>query len=316
MKRFLKTLSVFLVVLLACFATVSTVGAANGDEVALPAPVIYGDFNTWVIEGTGSCPLTETGTGTGIFKGIYSFDAYTADGDGYSLFTCITKIDYDPYGWGAGEQYKMNGEAAGFGATSFFKPDVTGKYEFTYTAETHVTTAVLYEVNLATPVIYGDFNSWAIEGENARPLTETGTDTGIFKGTYAFDAYTGTSDGYALFTCISKINYGVYGWGAGLQYKMNGEVAGFGATSFFKPTVTGNYEVTYLAETHVTTLALIVLPTPTPTPTTIPTSSPTPTTENVPTGDSPGTSGTGALFLAISILGIAAVAFKSKRVNQ
>ena len=220
--------------------------------VNFTTPVIYGDFNSWKIEGTGSCPLTETGTGTGVFKGTYSFTAYTGTGAGYYLFSCLSKKD-SAYGWGAYEQYKMDGTAAGFAGTSFFKPTVTGNYEVTYTAATHVTTAELVETDLAKPVIYGDFNGWLIEGAGSLPLTETAAGTGIYKAIIDFTKYTGTGNGYTLITCVTKKNYGTYGWGAGLQYKMNGEVAGMGATSYFKPTVTGKYEVTYNAATHITT---------------------------------------------------------------
>ncbi|MHB8964191.1 MAG: hypothetical protein ACYC5K_13675, partial [Saccharofermentanales bacterium] len=246
-----KTLPVVLILLLVCFASASAIA---GDEVTLPMPVIYGDFNSWAIEGDNARPLAETAAGSGIFKGSYNFDAYAGDGDGYAVFVCVTKVDYDPYGWGAGEQYTLAGEAAVMGSESWFKPTVTGLYEFTYDSATHITTILPPEVLFDAPVIYGDFNSWAIEGENARPLVETATGSGIFKGSFTFDAYTGDGDGYSVFTCISKINYGQYGWGAGLQYKLNGEVAGFGATSFFKPTVTGLYEFTYDSATHITTI--------------------------------------------------------------
>ncbi len=251
MKHLLKTLPVILILLITCLAVPS---AAEGDEVALPSPVIYGDFNGWKIEGDDAKPLTETEAGSGIFKASYNFEAYTGTGDGYAINVCITKVDYGEYGWGAGEQYTLEGEAAGMGVTSSFAPEVTGLYEFTYDSATHITTILPPEVMFDSPVIYGDFNGWAIEGENAKPLTEKPAGSGIYVGSYNFDAYTGDGDGYTVIVCLSKMNYGEYGWGAGTQYTLAGEAAGFGTTSIFAPEVTGLYEFTYDSATHITTI--------------------------------------------------------------
>ncbi|MHB1452403.1 MAG: hypothetical protein ACYCYM_00405 [Saccharofermentanales bacterium] len=251
MKHLFKTLPIIVVLLLVFSASAFAVA---GDEAALASPVIYGDFNGYAIEGENARPLAETAAGSGIFKGSYQFDAYTGDGDGYSVFVCVTKVDYDPYGWGAGEQYTLSGEAAVMGSVSWFKPSVTGLYEFTYDSATHITTILPPEVVFGSPVIYGDFNGWAIEGENAKPLAETAAGSGIFRGSYSFDAYTGDGDGYSVFVCLSKLNYGQYGWGAGTQYTLAGEAAVMGSVSIFTPSVTGLYEFTYDSATHITTI--------------------------------------------------------------
>lgn len=142
MKHLFRILPVVAALLLIC---ITPVAAASGDEVALESPVIYGDFNNYVIEGADAKPLAETAAGSGIFKASYNFDAYTGTAEGYSVFVCVTKKDYDPYGWGAGEQYTLSGEAAAMGSVSIFKPIVSGLYEFTYDSNTHVTTVTLIQ---------------------------------------------------------------------------------------------------------------------------------------------------------------------------
>ncbi len=264
MKHPSKALSVTLtlvIVFVTLFSFGSLVGAAPaiGDVQALSSPVIFGDFNSYAIEGSDARVLTETGVGTGVFKGTFYFDAYTGAGDGYSLFTCISKRLVSVDNWQAHEFYTMAGAAAGMSSISWFKPTDSGKYEFTYTASTHVTTVIFVEYTLPKPVIYGVFNGWDLIGADAKPLTETGTGTGIFTAVYHFDAFTGAGDGYDLTTCITRKYYTDWSvWGAGEQYKMDGTVASMGVTSFFKPTVSGDYLVTYTASTHVTTLYLIV----------------------------------------------------------
>jgi len=252
MEKVIKKLSVLLVamVLILNFTAISF---ADLDEVALPSPVIYGDFNGWAIEGEDAYPLDDAGEG--LFKGIYYFEAYDGEGDGYTLLVCITKVDYGEHGWGAGEQYTIDGDLAGFGSVSIFNPTVSGKYEVIYNSETNVTTIELHEVMLPLPVIYGDFNGWAIEGEDAYPLEDAGG--GLYKAIYHFDAYDGDGDGYTLLVCITKVNYGEWGWGAGEQYTIDGDLAGFGSVSIFNPEKSGDYEIIYNSETNETSISFI-----------------------------------------------------------
>ena len=313
MKNLIRILPIVAALLLIC---ITPVAAAEGDEVPLESPVIYGDFNNWAIEGEDAKPMTETEPGSGIFKASYHFDAYTGTGEGYYVFVCITKKDYGQYGWGAGEQYTLSGEPAGMGSASYFKPTVSGLYEFTYDSKTHVTTILPPEVFFEKPVLYGDFNNWAIEGEDAIPLTETGEGTGIYQAIVPFEAYTGTGDGYTAIVCLSKKNYGQYGWGAGTQYTLSGEAAGFGSKSSFKPTVSGNYLVSYDSSTNKTTITLIQEET------AAGTGTGTPDAANTGTGaatdaKSPDTSDSGVMiYVAGVVLSAAAIAMKARKIKK
>jgi len=313
MKNLFRILPLVAALLFIC---ITPVAAAEGDEIALESPVIYGDFNNWAIEGENAKPLTETEPGSGIFKASYNFEAYTGTGEGYSVFVCVTKKDYGQYGWGAGEQYTLSGEAAAMGSVSYFKPTVSGLYEFTYDSKTHVTTILPPEVFFEKPVLYGDFNNWAIEGENAIPLTETGEGTGIFQGTVAFEAYNGTGDGYTAIVCVSKKNYGQYGWGAGTQYTLSGEAAGFGSKSSFKPEVSGNYLVSYDSSTNKTTITLIQDEDP------ATTGEGTTAAENTGAGTAadtkaPATSDTGIMiYIAGGVIGAAAAVLSARKIKK
>ena len=77
-------------------------------------------------------------------------------------------------------------------------------------------------MNEMLPVVYGNFLeamgrglNWSLE--NGLPLYDENFD-GIYEGTYLIPAYTGTADGYTMYTCLSKMVY--YTEGADPEYTL------------------------------------------------------------------------------------------------
>ena len=122
---------------------VTTATAVTKDEVqALAGPTAYGDFSLWLYEGGSSVLLTDE-DGDGVFTCKLTLPAYTGTDQGYMIAIALSKKLYDDdYGirWGAEEQYKFDGTAAGMGGVSYLNPTVDTTYTLSYDSATHVTT--------------------------------------------------------------------------------------------------------------------------------------------------------------------------------
>ncbi|MFA7144408.1 MAG: hypothetical protein WC088_04005 [Candidatus Izemoplasmatales bacterium] len=223
-------------------------------------PIIYGDFNSEMDRGTDysldpleALELTESDV-DGIYTGEYTFPAYTGSGDGYAVAVATSSqyaiyIEWNYYGWGAKDQYKFDGTAAGMGVISYLKPLTETTYQFSYDSSTHVTTVTEYIVELATPIIYGSFSTWSLDPLNgAIVLVQDSVDSNIYTGSVTLAA----GDDFAFDVAITKVNYGAWGWGAGTQYLFSGTVAGMGQSSYIDLTAETTITFTYNATTHVT----------------------------------------------------------------
>ncbi len=214
-------------------------------------PSIYGEFNSWATEGDNAFVLLDPDE-DGIYTGMIDFTEA-----GQSDFTVAISKQWfdDQYGqrWGVSEQYKFDGTTAGMGDTTTISYD-QGKYLFSYNSNNHETTYGLvsagYIDEYVYPRLYGEFNGWDLDGENAFVLTDSDED-GIFTGTLEFTEV-GQTD---ITLCISRQWFDdQYGqrWGANEQYKLDGTVAGMGGTSSFTYEI-GIYEFSYDSNTDVTT---------------------------------------------------------------
>jgi len=231
---------------------------------AFPTPRIYGDFNKAMGRGTdwsmadGEALTLVDQNGDGIYTGFYEIPKYEGSGNGYMMATVLsTKYDPTYYMFGAYEQYLFDGNPAGMGKISYLKPEKDTIYEFRYDSNSHSTSIVEcitdQIVQLPSPVIYGDFNGWNIEGPFAVQFerTEEGTYTVVHK----FSEYKGDGDGYMILVCISKKFYNdQWGmrWGAHEQYKLDGQVAGMGEFSYLKPDKDTVYRFTFYPESKIT----------------------------------------------------------------
>ena len=231
-----------------------------------PTPRIYGDFNeamgrgaNWSMIDESALVLTDPNA-DGVFNGFYKLPAYTGSGDGYMMVTVLsTRFNTQYYFFGAVEQYKFDGTPAGMGMASYLKPLTDTIYEFQYDGSTHVTTfaecVTDQVVQLPSPVVYGDFNGWNIEGPRAVVLAKDGENT--YSTVLKLPAYTGEGSGYMVLVCLSKKFYNdQWGmrWGAEEQYIFDGTRAGMGQVSYLKPAAETSYKLTYNSLTHVTTL--------------------------------------------------------------
>lgn len=100
------------------------------------------------------------------------------------------------------------------------------------------------------PTIYGAFNNWATEGDNAFILTDEDED-GIFNGTIEFTE-PGESDFNVLVSQKWFDDQWGQRWGAHEQYKLDGTIAGMGNASNIEYEV-GKYLFIYDSNTHITT---------------------------------------------------------------
>ncbi len=212
-------------------------------------PAIYGEFTTWVYEGENALVLTDDDA-DGVFDGTWEFtEAGTSD----ATLILSKKWYDDQWGqrWGAEEQYKFDGAPAGFGQTTqiTFEP---GLYYFAYDSETKITTYVKLEdgveITLKLPRIYGAFNGWAFNDNQAQLLTDEDGD-GIYTTVVEF-----TESGSTDVTTMLSIRWYDDGWGkrwgAQEQYKMDGTPAGMGNASTLEYEA-GLYLFKYNPETHV-----------------------------------------------------------------
>ena len=216
-------------------------------------PRIYGKFNTWNIDGANAVVLKE------IEEGLFAVEIEFSEA-GTSDFTIVLSRKWydDEWGqrWGAELQYKLDGTLAGMGNASTFEYEV-GTYLFEFDQETLLTTITKLEAGVIkeykNPRIYGKFNTWSIDGANAVVLKENE------EGQYIVEiefSEAGTSD----FTIVLSRKWydDEWGkrWGAELQYKLDGTLAGMGnATSIDYEK--GIYLFTFDKETHITTYTKI-----------------------------------------------------------
>ena len=201
------------------------------DELVIPEPIIeeieptvYGKFNGWAIEGENAFVLTDP-DGDGIYTGMIEFEEA-----GTSDFTVVVSRKWydDQWGqrWGAEEQYKPDGSPAGFGDAIEIDYEA-GLYLFAFDSKTKETTCLKVEAGTidayAYPRIYGEFNGWDIDGENAFILSDPDGD-GIYTGMIEFEA-AGESD---FSVVLSRKWYDdQFGkrWGAEEQYKLESDLA-------------------------------------------------------------------------------------------
>ncbi|NLN50390.1 MAG: InlB B-repeat-containing protein [Acholeplasmataceae bacterium] len=214
------------------------------------SPRIYGEFNGWDIEDEKAVVLKDL-EGDGIYQAEITFTE-TVESD----FTVVVSKKFydDEWGkrWGAEEQYKLDGLAAGMGDATRLELEA-GTYLFSYDSKTNVTTHLKVEADViyefATPRVYGAFNSWAIEGENAIVLTEA--EAGKFSVTLTFAEDLETD----IITVLSKKYYDdEWGerWGAEEQYNIDGTVPGMGAPQ--NEYEAGEYELVYDSATKKLTI--------------------------------------------------------------
>jgi uncharacterized repeat protein (TIGR02543 family) len=193
-------------------------------------PRIYGKFNTWDMEGENAFVLTDS-DGDGIYTGMIEFEAA-----GESDFTVVLSKKWydDQWGqrWGAEEQYKPDGSPAGFGDAIEIDYEA-GLYLFAFDSKTKETTCLKVEAGTidayAYPRIYGEFNGWDIDGENAFILSDPDGD-GIYTGMIEFEA-AGESDFSVVLSRKWYDDQWGKRWGAEEQYKPDGTPAGMGSTT-------------------------------------------------------------------------------------
>lgn len=215
------------------------------------SPRLYGKFNGWAIDGEAAVALTDP-DGDGVYEAIVEFE----EGDTSDFTVCLSRKWYDDeWGqrWGAHEQYKFDGAAAGMGDVTEITYEA-GKYLFTYNSATKESSYGKLEDGFvdayALPRLYGKFNGWAIDGENAFVFLET-EEEGIYTLTVTFDE--GDTSDFTV--CVSRKWYDdEWGerWGAGEQYKFDGAAAGMGDATEITYEA-GTYLFTYNAATKVTT---------------------------------------------------------------
>ncbi len=234
-----------------------------------PTPRIYGDSNEAMDRGPnwsmqdGEALVLKDDNVDGIFSGFYEIPAYKKDGNGYMMVTVLsTRFDTQYYFFAAVEQYKFDGTPAGMGQVSYLKPAENAIFEFRYDSRTHVTDVrecVPGEVvKLPTPVIYGDFNGWNIEGPRSVPLEYVGNN--LYSATFTLPAYEGDGEGHMIIVCVSKMFYSdQWGmrWGAHEQYKLDGTPAGMGQVSYLKPLAETTYRFTFDGSTKETVYEVV-----------------------------------------------------------
>ncbi|HNZ63021.1 MAG TPA: hypothetical protein PKH23_01645 [Bacillota bacterium] len=222
-------------------------------------PTVYGTLSA-VTGGTDwgttekDAIVMHDSNGDGKYTALVNMSAYTGTDEGYTVAVAVSMQYFigekgELYGWGAGEQYLFDGTPGGMGKTSFLLPKEEGDYLFTYDGKSHVTTFALTaendEADLEAPVLYGDFNNWAIEGKDAHPFTEKEDGTWSAEITLPKGAVT-------VALCLTKKNYGQYGWGAGEQYLLDGKAGGMGALTTIESAEETAYVFTYHPDTHIT----------------------------------------------------------------
>ncbi|GEM_PF-229938 len=114
---------------------------SDGDVLDFATPRLYGCFNDWQLSGPEAMALEETEE-EDIYEGVFYFDAYEGDEDGYMAAIVLSQKFYDDeWGrrFGAEEQYDFDGNDAGMGGTDYFAPDESGYYRFTFDANTNET---------------------------------------------------------------------------------------------------------------------------------------------------------------------------------
>lgn len=218
-------------------------------------PVLYGDFASemggtdWsYVPGSGGLALTDADE-DGIYTGEFAFPAYEGTGEGWSIALVLSEQYYIGTGyhvWGAGEQYKLDGTVAGMGGVSYLAPETPTTYTFSYDSETHVTTVVEQVVALASPTIYGDFNTWSLT-ENAVVLVQNNEVPTEYLGSVTLAAGT-----YSFAVVLDKVNYGIWGFGAGTQYLFSGEAGGMGKMTYIELTAETTLHFVYDSVTHKT----------------------------------------------------------------
>ncbi len=218
-------------------------------------PIIYGDFNDemdrgsdWSTASGSALDLTDEDE-DGVFVGEYTLPAYEGTGDGYSMVLAVSEIYYiftGYHAWGVNEQYKLDGTVAGMGAVTYLKPLTDTVYGFSYDSATHVTTVTEKVVQLANPVIYGDFCTWSLT-DGSVALTPDDTDPTLYEGALTLAAGT-----YSFAVVLDKVNYGQWGWGAGTQYLLSGSSGGMGLMTYMVLAEETTLHFTYDSETHKT----------------------------------------------------------------
>ncbi|HAA85652.1 MAG TPA: hypothetical protein DCE14_04775 [Kosmotogaceae bacterium] len=222
-----------------------------------PDPKIYGNFNeamergsNWSMKDDEALVLKDQ-NGDGIYSGFFEIPAFEGDDHGYMMAVVLsTQFNTQYFFFAAVEQYKFDGTPAGMGQVSYLRPDEDTIYEFRFDSNTKVTEVIECKpgqvVELPTPVIYGDFNGWNIEGPKAVLLEHKGD--GLYTATLTLPAYDGEGQGYMMLVCLSKKFYSdQWGmrWGAEEQYKFDGSHAGMGQVSYLKPPVETTYRFTF-----------------------------------------------------------------------
>jgi len=223
----------------------------NEAEYRFINPRIYGEFNSWAIEGEDALVLRDIDQ-----DGKYVIELEFSEEVTSDFGVLYSKMFYEGEGyavWGAGEQYKFNGKAAGMGGVTTLTLE-PGRYLFVHDTMTKITTytkmvqGATYEFPL--PRLYGEFNTWAFKGEGAQYFSEKDQDGVHFLELEVEKAL--TSDFTVMLTQMYYVGEGYATWGAGEQYKLDGEAAGMGNASSLtlEP---GKYLFAYNSITHVTT---------------------------------------------------------------
>lgn len=226
----------------------------DGVTYKFPAPRLYGEFNGWAFKGVGTHYFNEKEQ-----DGVHFFELEVENALTSDFTVMLSQQYYEAYAvWGAGEQYKLDGNPAGMGnaTTLTLEP---GKYLFVYNSITHVTTHMKLENEVEykylNPRIYGEFNGWTIEGVDALVLRDIDQD-----GKYIIELEFSeevTSDFGVLYSKMFYTGVGFANWGAGEQYKFNGTAAGMGGvtTLTLEP---GRYLFVHDAITKITTYTKMV----------------------------------------------------------
>jgi len=219
-------------------------------------PRIYGEFNAWNIDGENALFMSDP-DGDGIYTAELVF---TETGSSDFIIALSRKFYDDQLGkrWGAEEQYRMDGTVPGMGNNP--KSDyVAGTYLFKYNSVTHVTTMLKIEKDAVdtyvSPRIYGKFNTWVIDGENAVVLSDPDGD-GIYTAEVVF-AEAGNSDFIVVLSRKFYDDQWGQRWGAEVQYRLDGNPAGMGTNPEASFEV-GTYLFKYNSITHVTTMVKVV----------------------------------------------------------
>ncbi|MBI9008510.1 MAG: hypothetical protein JEZ05_00640 [Tenericutes bacterium] len=242
-------------------------------------PVVYGDFSSWGF-GETAIQLIESEDDSTLFVGTKVFPAYTGEGDGYSLITCLSsQLFIGSWGesWGALEQYTFSGAVSTMGKVTYLDLDEEMELTFTYDSETHITSITPPESKtvapfeyLAAPTLYGTFTivtddseAFILEGEDAVIMTLVDGETNLYEITLTLDVFTArdsgyyTADtGYRFILVLTKADVG-WGYYAGEQYLLDGQAATMGAATYINITVSGDYHFTYNSDTCVTTWELV-----------------------------------------------------------